>query len=49
MTADRPPRTSIDAGLRADGRRLDSLGCDLWEFRDGKVLKKDTYYKQVTR
>ena len=27
--------------------RLDCLGCDLWEFRNGKVLKKDTYYKQV--
>ena len=26
---------------------LDRLGCDLWEFRNGKVLKKDTYYKQV--
>ena len=24
-------------------------GCDLREFRGGKVLKKDTYYKQVTR
>ena len=27
--------------------RLDCLGCDLWEFRNGKVLRKDTYYKQV--
>ena len=36
-------------GTLPDGGRLDCLGCDLWEFRDGKVLKKDTYYKQVTR
>lgn len=36
-------------GTLPDGSRLDCLGCDLWQFRDGKVLKKDTYYKQVTR
>ncbi|MEE9209758.1 MAG: nuclear transport factor 2 family protein [Kiloniellales bacterium] len=36
-------------GTLADGKRLDCLGCDLWEFRGGKVTKKDTYYKQVTR
>jgi ketosteroid isomerase-like protein len=34
-------------GTTANGR-LDCLGCDLWEFRNGKVLKKDTYYRQVT-
>ena len=33
-------------GTTANGR-LDCLGCDLWEFRNGKVLRKDTYYKQV--
>ena len=33
-------------GTTANGRR-DCLGCDPWEFRNGKVLKKDTYYKQV--
>ena len=33
-------------GTTANGR-LNYLGCDLWEFRNGKVLKKDTYYKQV--
>ena len=27
---------------------INQLGCDLWTFREGKVLKKDTYYKQVT-
>ncbi len=35
-------------GTLPDGRKLDCLGCDLWEFRDGQVAKKDTYYKQVT-
>ena len=33
-------------GTTANGR-LDCLGCDLWEIRNGKVLRKDTYYKQV--
>ena len=36
-------------GTLPDGGRLDCLGCDLWEFRDGMVAKKDTYCKQVTR
>lgn len=29
-----------------DGGVLDTLGCDLWEFEDGRIVKKDTYYKQ---
>ncbi len=36
-------------GTLPDGGRLDCLGCDLWEFRGGKVLQKDTYYTQLTR
>ena len=35
-------------GTLPDGGKLDCLGCDLWAFRDGQVIKKDTYYKQVT-
>ena len=34
-------------GSAADGTKLDYLGCDLWEFRDGKVTKKDTYWKSI--
>ncbi len=34
-------------GTLADGERLDYLGCDLWEFRGDKVVKKDTYWKYV--
>ena len=26
---------------------INQLGCDPWTFREDKVLKKDTYYKQV--
>lgn len=22
-------------------------GCDLWEFRNGKILRKDSYWKLV--
>lgn len=35
-------------GTAPGGGTIDILGCDLWEFRDGKVVKKDTYYKQKT-
>jgi ketosteroid isomerase-like protein len=35
-------------GTTTDGARLDLHGCDLWTFRDGKVVKKDSYWKIVT-
>lgn len=31
------------------GRRLEVRGCDLFTFRDGQVVKKDSYFKQVVR
>jgi ketosteroid isomerase-like protein len=34
-------------GHASDGTILDYQGCDLWEFRDGLVLNKDTYWKIV--
>ena len=34
-------------GTLPSGDKLDCLGCDIWEFSDGKVTKKDTYYKQT--
>jgi hypothetical protein len=33
-------------GTAPGGAVIDTIGCDLWEFEDGKILKKDTYYKQ---
>ena len=30
------------------GKPFEYLGCDLWEFRDGFVTKKDTYWKIIT-
>lgn len=35
-------------GTAPDGSVIDTIGCDLWVFEDGKILKKDTYYKQKT-
>ena len=34
-------------GTTTDGQRLELRGCDLWTFRDGKVVKKDSYWKLV--
>ncbi|BBK38367.1 ketosteroid isomerase [Allostella sp. ATCC 35155] len=31
----------------ADGQRQEWLGCDLYTFRDGMILRKDTYIKVV--
>lgn len=36
------------SGTTTDGRRLEVRGCDLWTFRDGKVVKKDSYWKLRT-
>ncbi|MEX1156915.1 MAG: nuclear transport factor 2 family protein [Chloroflexota bacterium] len=33
------------SGTTVDGERLEIRGCDLWTFRDGKVIKKDSYWK----
>ena len=34
-------------GTPKGGAPFEYLGCDLWEFRDGYVVKKDTYWKYV--
>ncbi|MFY0614760.1 MAG: nuclear transport factor 2 family protein [Hyphomicrobiaceae bacterium] len=34
-------------GTPAGGAAFEYLGCDLWEFRDGYVTKKDTYWKFI--
>ena len=33
------------SGTTTDGQRIEIRGCDLWTLRDGKVLKKDSYWK----
>ncbi len=36
-------------GTRTDGTRVQVRGCDHWEFREGKVIRKDSYWKIVER
>ncbi|MGB3868564.1 MAG: nuclear transport factor 2 family protein [Flavobacteriales bacterium] len=34
-------------GTTVAGVRVKVRGCDLWEFRDGKIIRKDSYWKIV--
>ena len=34
-------------GTTTSGIRLKVRGCDLWEFRNGKITRKDSYWKIV--
>lgn len=34
-------------GTTPEGRRVRVRGCDHWEFRGGKVVRKDSYWKIV--
>jgi steroid delta-isomerase-like uncharacterized protein len=34
-------------GTTTDGVRVNVRGCDLWEFRDGKIVRKDSFWKIV--
>jgi ketosteroid isomerase-like protein len=36
-------------GTTLDGRSIRVRGCDHWEFRDGKVIRKDSYWKIVEK
>ena len=33
------------SGTTVDGQRIEVRGCDLWTFRDGSVVKKDSFWK----
>jgi ketosteroid isomerase-like protein len=33
------------SGTTTAGQRIEVRGCDLWTFRDGEVIKKDSYWK----
>ena len=33
------------SGTTTDGERIEVRGCDLWTFRDGLVVKKDSFWK----
>lgn len=34
-------------GTRVDGTKVRVRGCDHYEFRDGKIVRKDSYWKLV--
>lgn len=34
-------------GTPKEGAPFEYVGCDLWEFRDGYITKKDTYWKYI--
>jgi ketosteroid isomerase-like protein len=34
-------------GTTKSGEQIRVRGCDLWTFRDGKVVRKDSYWKMV--
>jgi SnoaL-like domain len=34
-------------GTTKDGKKINVRGCDLLEFRDGKIVRKDSYWKIV--
>ncbi len=36
-------------GITTAGLYLEVCGCDNWEFRDGKIIRKDSYWKIVER
>jgi len=33
------------SGTTTEGQRIEVRGCDLWTLRDGKVVKKDSFWK----
>jgi ketosteroid isomerase-like protein len=33
------------SGTTTEGQRIEVRGCDLWTIRDGKVVKKDSFWK----
>ena len=34
-------------GTTTSGVKLKVRGCDLWEFREGKIIRKDSYWKII--
>jgi len=36
------------SGTMTSGQQIEVRGCDLWVLKDGKVVKKDSYWKMRT-
>lgn len=49
VSGDRGVSEWLLTGTTPDGRAIRVRGCDHWEFREGKVVRKDSYWKIVER
>jgi ketosteroid isomerase-like protein len=47
VAGDRGVSEWLLTGTTTAGIRLKVRGCDLWEFKDGKIVRKDSYWKIV--
>lgn len=49
VSGDRGASEWLLTGTTTSGIKIEVQGCDLWEFRDGKVSRKDSYWKIVEK
>ena len=47
VSGDRGVSEWLLTGTTTAGERIAVRGCDLWEFRDGLIARKDSYWKIV--
>ncbi len=47
VCADRGVSEWLLTGTTPAGIHIEVRGCDLWEFKDGKIIRKDSYWKIV--
>ena len=47
VAGDRGASEWLLTGTTTSGVKLQVRGCDLWEFRNGKIIRKDSYWKIV--
>jgi len=47
VAGDRGVSEWLLTGTTRSGERIEVRGCDLFEFRDGKISRKDSYWKIV--
>jgi ketosteroid isomerase-like protein len=47
VAGDRGVSEWLLTGTTTGGERVAVHGCDLWEFRDGQVIRKDSYWKII--
>lgn len=49
VSGDRGVSEWLLTGTGPDGTRVQVRGCDHWEFRGGKIIRKDSYWKIVEK